>query len=401
MRSCLARIEQREAEVGAWQFLDADRALELARAADKQVPQGPLHGIPIGVKDIMDTVDMPTGLGSPIYAKRQPDWDAACVAALRAAGAIVLGKTVSTEFAYFQPGKTRNPRSLQHTPGGSSSGSAAAVADGMVPLALGSQTAASVTRPAAFCGVFGYKGSHGEFSLSGIRPFAESLDSLGILARSIDDILMTRSALLGQPSVDVTIDAQAPRLGICRTAQWSVAEPAMRAAVLAFVQACREAGASVIEMDLPDSFAELIDVQKTIMAYEAAHNYVFETNCRAEQVSAPFLALTEAGRSVSRESYARAKAAVRTAQAELRALTQDVDAWVSPAAIGEAPLVANGTGDPVMSRMWTALQGPSLCLPVGLGPSGLPLGAQLLANAGEDHQLLQVAGWVGKLLENR
>ena len=176
MRSCLARIELRETQVGAWQFLDADRALERARAADRQAPQGPLHGIPIGVKDIMDTVDMPTGLGSPIYARRQPDWDAACVAALRAAGAIVLGKTVSTEFAYFQPGKTRNPRNLLHTPGGSSSGSAAAVADGMLPLALGSQTAASVTRPAAFCGVYGYKGSHGEFSLSGIRPFAESLD---------------------------------------------------------------------------------------------------------------------------------------------------------------------------------------------------------------------------------
>ena len=175
----------------------------------------------------------------------------------------------------------------------------------------------------------------------------------------------------------------------------------MQEAVLGLAQTCRQAGAQVIEIELPESFADLIDVQKTIMAYEAAHNYVFETNSRADQVSAQFLALTEAGRSVGRESYVRAKATVSTAQAQLRALTGQVDAWISPAAIGEAPLATTGTGDPVMSRMWTALQGPSLCVPAGVGPSGLPLGVQLLANAGDDTQLLQVGGWVGKLLEKR
>ena len=175
----------------------------------------------------------------------------------------------------------------------------------------------------------------------------------------------------------------------------------MQDAVLGLAQTCRQAGAHVIEIELPDSFADLIDVQKTIMAYEAAHNYVFETNSRAEQVSAPFLALTEAGRAVSREGYARAKAAVTKAQIELRTLTRQVDAWIAPAAIGEAPLATTGTGDPVMSRMWTALQGPSLCVPGGLGPSGLPLGVQLLANAGDDPKLLRVGGWVGKLLEKR
>ena len=399
MLSCLARIAQREQQVGAWQFLDATRALERARAADKLPPQGPLHGIPVGIKDIMDTVDMPTTLGSPIYAKRQPEWDAACVAALRAAGAIVLGKTVSTEFAYFQPGKTRNPHNFLHTPGGSSSGSAAAVADGMVPVALGSQTAASVTRPAAFCGVYGYKASHGEFSLSGIRPFAESLDSLGVLARSVDDIVLLRSVMLGGSGADALPLARPPRLAVCRTAQWSQAEPQAQQALESMVQTCRKAGAVVSELELPAQFAGLIDAQKTIMAYEAAHNYVFETTSCPDQLSAAFRALTESGRKVSRNDYASAKRGVVQAKRILRSMAADLDAWISPAAIGEAPLATSGTGDPVMSRMWTALQGPSLCVPVGRGAQGLPLAVQLVALAGHDDDLLRTGQWVGTLLE--
>ena len=399
MLSCLARIAQREPEVGAWQFLDANRALEQARLADRQPALGPLHGIPIGVKDIMDTADMPTTLGSPIYAQRQPAWDAACVAALRAAGAIVVGKTVSTEFAYFQPGKTRNPHNLLHTPGGSSSGSAAAVADRMVPIALGSQTAASVTRPAAFCGVYGYKASHGEFSLSGIRPFAESLDSLGLLARSVDDITLLRSVLLGRPPGDAAPLALPPRLAVCRTAQWALAEPQARQALDDFVQTCRQAGAVISELDLPGQFADLIEAQKTIMAYEAAHNYVYETTRCPEQLSGAFRALTETGSRIGRDDYVQAKHAVVLANRVLRTVAAGVDAWISPAAIGEAPLATSGTGDPLMSRMWTALHSPSLCVPVGRGAQGLPLAVQLVALAGDDDRLLQTGQWVGKLLE--
>ena len=399
MLSCLARIAQREPEVGAWQFLDANRALEQARLADRQAALGPLHGIPIGVKDIMDTADMPTTLGSPIYAQRQPAWDAACVAALRAAGAIVVGKTVSTEFAYFQPGKTRNPHNLLFTPGGSSSGSAAAVADRMVPVALGSQTAASVTRPAAFCGVYGYKASHGEFSLSGIRPFAESLDSLGLLARSVDDITLLRSVLLGRPPGDAAPLALPPRLAVCRTAQWALAEPQARQALDDFVQTCRQAGAVISELDLPAQFAGLIEAQKTIMAYEAAHNYVYETTRCPEQLSGAFRALTETGSRIGRDDYVQAKHAVVLANRVLRTVAAGVDAWISPAAIGEAPLATSGTGDPLMSRMWTALHGPSLCVPVGRGAQGLPLAVQLVALAGDDDRLLQTGQWVGKLLE--
>jgi amidase len=399
MLSCLARIAQREQQVGAWQFLDASRALERARAADQLPPQGPLHGVAIGIKDIMDTVDMPTTLGSPIYAKRQPSWDASCVAALRAAGAIIVGKTVSTEFAYFQPGKTRNPHSLAHTPGGSSSGSAAAVADGMVPVALGSQTAASVTRPAAFCGVYGYKASHGEFSLSGIRPFAESLDSLGVLARSVDDIVLLRSVLLGGAATEPRPRSVPPRLAVCRTAQWSQVEPQAQHALETLVQTCRSAGAVVSELELPAQFAGLIDAHKTIMAYEAAHNYVFETTSCPDQLSAAFQALTESGRKVSRDDYASAKREVAQAKRVLRSMAADLDAWIAPAALGEAPLASSGTGDPVMSRMWTALQGPSLCVPVGRGSQGLPLAVQLVGLAGHDDDLLQTGHWVETQLE--
>ena len=400
MEACLARVVEREPQVGAWQFIDPKRALAQAREADLRQPVGPLHGVPIGVKDIIDTADMPTSLGSLIYAKRQPDWDAACVAALRAAGAIVVGKTVSTEFAYFQPGKTRNPHKLLHTPGGSSSGSAAAVADCMVPVALGTQTAASVTRPAAFCGVYGYKASHGEFSLSGIRPFAESLDSLGLLARSVDDISLFRSVLLGRQHPDRQPASGPPRLALCRTSQWALVSPSAQQAVEALVQRCRQAGAVVSELVLPVQFDGLIENQKIIMAYEAARNYVFETTCHPGQLSEAFTALTDIGRKLGQQDYRQAKDALRLARGLLHSLVPEVDAWITPAAIGEAPLATAGTGDPLMSRMWTALKGPSLCIPVSMGEQGLPLGAQLLALPGDDDRLLRVGQWIEQMLEN-
>ena len=392
--ACLARIAAREAEVGAWQYLDADKAREQARAADRSAARGPLHGVPIGVKDIMDTDDMPTTLGSPIYAKRQPQWDAACVAAARAAGAIVLGKTVSTEFAYFQPGKTRNPHHLLHTPGGSSSGSAAAVADCMVPLAFGSQTAASVIRPAAFCGVLGYKASHGEFSLSGIRPFAESLDSLGMLARSVEDLALLRAVLLGKPATALAALRVPPKLGLCRTGQWVLADAHTQAAVEAFATRCRQAGAVVSEIDLPEHFSTLVDAHKTIMAYEAAHNYIYETTRWAVQLSEAFLSLTETGRLVDQAAYRDAQRKIAFSGQQLRSIAGHLDALITPAARGDAPLATSGTGDPVMCRMWTALHLPALSVPFAKGAHGLPLAVQLIAAVGADDLLLQVGHWV-------
>jgi Asp-tRNA(Asn)/Glu-tRNA(Gln) amidotransferase A subunit family amidase len=399
VRACLERIAEREDAVGAWAWMDAARALTAARAADRNPPAGPLHGVPIAVKDIIDTFDMPTGLGFAPYAGRQPSWDAACVAACRRAGALVLGKTVTTEFAYFAPGKTRNPHDLDATPGGSSSGSAAAVADGMVPVAFGSQTAGSLVRPAAFCGIRGYKGSHGEFSLSGIRPLAESLDTLGVLARCVEDLRLMRDVLLDRPVTERPRDSgRPPRLGIYRTVHWDAIEPAGRAALERAVECVRSAGAQVEEIAAPASLAPIEEAQRTVMAYEAAQAYVFECRRYPQQLSPQFRGLCEQGRAIPRAHYQQALAQVATAQADFARAFAGFDAWIGAAALGEAPRASEGTGDPVLSRPWTALQAPAVALPAGRGPRGLPLGIQLLAPKGGDDALLATAAWVDERL---
>ncbi|GAA0792124.1 amidase [Cupriavidus gilardii] len=400
VRACLDRIEAREPVVGAWTWLDPDAALAAAREADRSAPRGALHGVPIGVKDIIDTCDMPTGLGFPPYADRRPSWDAACVAACRRAGAIVLGKTVTTEFAYFAAGKTRHPRDRLVTPGGSSSGSAAAVADGMVPLALGSQTAGSLIRPAAYCGVVGYKASHGEFSLAGIRPFAESLDSLGILARSLEDVTLMRQVLLGrcQPAVAPVAGTAPPRLALCRTPHWEKMETAAREAVQDAVARLRAAGASVDTVELPAALAGAEDAQYAVMAHEAWRNYPFEYERYPLQTSAAFRRLCEAGESVSPAAYRAALARIGEARAAFARLFAGYQAWLVPSALGEAPPAADGTGDPIMSRLWTALHAPCVALPHGSGPRGLPLGIQLVAPKGGDAPLLDVSAWAARYL---
>jgi amidase len=405
VRACLARIDAREAGVGAWQHLDREGALAAARAADGVAPRGALHGIPVGIKDIIDTADAPTALGSAIYATRRPEWDAACVAAIRAAGGIVLGKTVTTEFAYFTPGKTRNPHGLERTPGGSSSGSAAAVADFMVPLALGTQTAGSVIRPAAFCGVLGYKASFGEFTLAGVRPFAESLDTLGGFARSVADLQLLRTVLTGAPvpasdaaPLPGSERAPLPALGWCRTPQWEAAEPCVHDALRAGVERLARAGASVREIALPPRVAALTGAQQTIMAYEAARNYRFEMQRHGERLSERLRALLEAGERTPYAAWVAARRDVAQAQREWPAVLDDCAAVLVPAAVGEAPLAGAGTGDPLMNRIWTALGVPCLALPVQRGPHGLPVGVQLVGAAGADDLLLRVGGRIAGLL---
>lgn len=396
VRACLDRIAAREHAVGAWSYLDPERALDAAREADRTPPRGPLHGVPIGVKDIIDTFDMPTTLGFAPYASRRPVWDAACVAACRRAGAIVLGKTVTTEFAYFSPGKTRNPHALSATPGGSSSGSAAAVADGMVPVAFGSQTAASVIRPAAFCGIVGYKASHGEFSLSGIRPFAESHDSLGILARTVADVSLVRRVLLQDPPDDAAnaeVENSPPRLALCRTPHWDRLDAVARTNVEAVTTALADAGAQIDAIELTDAFATIADDHRAVMAYEAARNYAFECDQRTNELSVAFRALCDEGRRLSRTAYRGAQQRIAAAGGELVDLFGRFDAWIAPSALGEAPPFEAGTGDPLMSRIWTALHLPCLALPGGIGARGLPLGIQLVALAGMDDHLLAVGHW--------
>ncbi len=390
--ACLERIGQREAQVGAWQWLDAEGALAAARAADRAPVSGPLHGVPIGVKDIIDTHDMPTGLGFGPYRDRRPAWDAGCVALCRRAGAIVMGKTVTTEFAYFAAGKTRNPHDTDRTPGGSSSGSAAAVADAMVPAAFGSQTAASLTRPAAFCGVVGYKGSHGEFSLSGIRPLAESFDSLGVLTRSVEDVATLRDVLLGR-AVTAGPVVERPRIGFVRGFHWGQMDYGVGTLTEAAIAMLADAGAVVDEIALPARFAPLTELHKTIMAFEAARNYAFEQDVHAATLSPAFIQLCEAGAAISKRDYDAAQAECVWVRAEFARLFAGYDAWIAPSALGEAPRAADGTGDPVMSRLWTLLRGPSVGLPIGLGAQGLPIGMQLVGPAGSDDRLIGVAAW--------
>lgn len=395
VQACLARIELREREVGAWAAIDATAALAAARAADASSPRGPLHGIPIGVKDIIDTVDLPTELGSPLYRGRRASWDAACVAACRRAGAIILGKTVTTEFAFFQPGKTRNPHHLAHTPGGSSSGSAAAVADGMVPAAIGTQTAGSVIRPAAFCGVVGYKPSFGDCALSGIRAFAESLDTLGVLTRSVADAILLRGVLIGGDAPTALPPANTPvRVAFCRTPQWGEADDASRRCVETSMSRLEQVGAVVDEIVLPTEFDGLVECQRLVMAFEAARNYVHEFTTCPERLSAQLRGLLEQGFATPSARYAKARETIAHARSRFGLAAEGYDALIVPATIGEAPLASMGTGDPLMNRAWTALHAPAITLPSGRGPQGLPLGVQLVAPAGHDSALLRAAAWV-------
>ena len=394
VEACLERIARREAQLHAWAWLDPTAALASARQCDRQASGGPLHGVPIAVKDIIDTVDMPTAYGSPIYRGQQPNWDASCVALARRAGAVILGKTVSTEFAYFAPGPTANPRNLQHTPGGSSSGSAAAVADAMVPAGFGTQTAASVTRPASYCGVVGYKSSHGGFNLAGIKPFAPSFDALGTLTRQVVDAQWLRWSLLGERrSVDASVWTDKPRIGLCRTPWWDSAQADCQQAIASAARALSAAGATVTDLTLPAHFDQLAAHHKTIMAYEAAHSLAFEYDRHHAQLSPQLRQLIDEGMAISRTHYLDIQAAATLARAEFAQWMQGWDALLAPSAAGAAPLGLHATGDPLFSRIWTLLGVPTITLPGARARNGLPIGVQLVCRAGADESLLALARW--------
>jgi Asp-tRNA(Asn)/Glu-tRNA(Gln) amidotransferase A subunit family amidase len=393
VRACLDRIAAREDEVGAWTHLDRDRAMAQARARDNETPRGALHGVPVGIKDIIDTADMPTTYGSPIYAGHRPGADAACVAMINRAGGIALGKTVTTEFAYFAPGRTANPHNTRHTPGGSSSGSAASVADRMVPVALGTQTAASIIRPATFCGVVGYKPTFGMYALSGIKPFAPSFDTLGTITRTVDDAILMWQVLHGVRE-PIAARTAPPRIGLCRTPQWSEAD---RTSADAFETATRKltaAGAKVEEVALPAHFAELIELHKALMAFESARAYAPEYAMRRADLSPQLVQLIETGLGIPVGNYLADRRKMDAAKRDVAPILERYDTVLAPAARGEAPEGLGATGDPVFSRLWTLLQVPCIALPVMRGPHGLPLGIQLIGASASDPALLATARWV-------
>lgn len=401
VRACLEHIAAREPEVQAWAFLDREAALGQARAADAQPGRGLLHGLPVGVKDLIDTVDMPTTYGSPIYSAHRPAWDAPCVALTRAAGGIVLGKTVTTEFAVMHPGKTRNPHDIRHTPGGSSSGSAAAVADCMVPLAFGTQTAGSIIRPAAFCGVVGYKPSFGLISRVGVKALSDTLDTVGTIARTVPDAALFAAALTGRNELlidDRTSPAAKVRVGICRTYEWRHAQPEMMNALESAARTLAAAGAQVREITLPADYAQLVEAQTDIMFAEQAQSLAHERLAHWALISPRLQGILEAGLKVSIERHDAALALARSCRRALNTVFAECDVLLAPSAPGAAPRGLEMTGDPLFNRMWTLLHTPCVNIPVAASASGLPLGLQVVGAIGNDARTLAAAHWLHQVL---
>ncbi len=398
--ACLERIAAREEDVRAWAFIDPAQALVQARAADAERAKGsvrsPLHGIPVGIKDVIDTYDMPTEYGSPIYASHRPAADAACVSLIRELGGVILGKTVSTEFATRHPNKTRNPHSPLHTPGGSSSGSGAAVADSMVPLALGTQTSSSVIRPAAYCGAVGYKPTFGLINRAGLKFLSESLDTLGVLSRTVADAALLTEGLTGL-ALDATPSSSAPRIGVCRTPWWGKAEAATQALIESSAVRFAAAGAKVSAVSLEPAFDRMNEIQIAFSSYEFYRALTHERTRYPELISPSLTGRLAAGGTVTRAAYEAAQAETRRCAALMARHFDGCDIMLAPSAPGEAPGI-EGTGEPTFGLMWTQLGLPCITVPAGRGPGGLPLGVQLIAAAGNDAGLMRAAAWVERML---
>lgn len=398
VQSCLGRIAAREPTVHAWAHLDPELALAQARAADKS-SGGLLRGVPIGVKDIIDTYDMPTGHNSPIFEGKMPFADAACVALSRTANAVIMGKTVTTEFANRHPGPTVNSRNPDRTPGGSSSGSAAAVADGHVPLAFGTQTGGSVIRPAAYCGVIGYKPSFGEFSRVGIKMQSPSVDTLGLMARTLDDIALFRAVVMALPSVAIDRGGAAPRIGFCRTPIWDEAEADTKTLLEETAFKLSAKGCKVTEVAFAPAFEDILAAHGNITAFEGARNYADERLRNPDKLSRELMegAMTR-GMACPFETYVAAQRQSDRYRLHIDSLFDDVDLLLVPSAPGEAPKGVEFTGDPRFNSLWTLAGTPCVTLPVGKGHEGMPLGIQLVAKRYADDRLLSQAAWVSARL---
>jgi len=397
VRDLLERARTR-AEVKAWVWLDPEQALAQARAADRAGRPGLLVGAPVGVKDVIDTVDMPTQHGSPIYRGNRPFADAACVALIRAAGGVILGKTVTTEFANRDPGETVHPHNPAHTPGGSSSGSAAAVADFQVPVGLGTQTGGSTIRPAAFCGVIGYKPSFGEFSRVGIKMQCHNLDTLGVICRSLDDVALMRAVLLAQDLRRVDRASAAPRIGFCRTPQWDHADGDTQA--LLERMASRLAAAGAVVRDVALTPADILNHHRRIFEFEAARNYAYEYEVHGDKLSAALRdGLLTPGRALPLSAYVEAIETAESFRGNLDDLFGELDVLLAPSAVGEAPAGLGSTGDARFNAIWTLAWTPCVTLPAGTGRKGLPLGIQLIGPRFRDEALLDAAAWVEARLD--
>ncbi len=393
-RACLERVAEREPSVLAWEYLDPGLAIAQARALDARGATGPLIGVPFGVKDIIDTFDMPTAYGSPIYAGHRPRRDAACVALGRRAGGVAMGKTVTAEFAVNYPGKTRNPFDPSRTPGGSSSGSAAAVADRMVPLALATQTTGSTIKPGSFCGVFAYRPTFGDVRCSGVMESAASCDAIGLYARTIEDIALHRDVLVGVEPEALPNNVPAPRIGFVRPPQWSKLEPYTQDLLEDAARRLAHAGARVREVAVPPEFQHAEEAHRLITCREFVVNFTREIEHHWGELSEDLRnGKIRTGLACSFERYRDARALAERCRSALAALFTDYDVLFAPSAVGEAPVGWN-TGDSTLASPWTLMHTPAMNVPVFKGPNGLPVGAQLIAANGGDRKLFAAARWI-------
>jgi Asp-tRNA(Asn)/Glu-tRNA(Gln) amidotransferase A subunit family amidase len=411
--ACLRAIETLDPQVQAWAFLDPEHAMAQAREADRQrrsgMPVGPLHGVPVGIKDIFDTRDMPTEDGTPLHAGRTPAYDATAVARLREAGAVILGKTVTTELAVYAPGKTRNPHDSRRTPGGSSSGSAAAVAAGMVPLAIGSQTNGSVIRPASYCGVVGYKPSHGLISRYRVLHLSRQLDHVGVFARSVDDAALLAQQMMGFDERDpdmrptprhdlLSISAQEPptppRLALIKTRYWDQAQADLREG---FAELQAFLGERLEEIELPEPFADAHEWHHCIMETDIAGNLQREFERGGRALSRMLREMIARGRQTLALDYKQALDMIPALNAIIAQTLLEYDAIITPAASGEAPVGLQSTGSPVFCTLWSLCGVPAVSLPLLQGANGMPIGVQLVSTKGDDARLLRTARWLATI----
>ena len=415
VQACLDHINTIEDSIGAWVHLDPEYALQQARDADLHrrsgMAVGPLHGIPIGVKDIFDTRDMPTEDGTVLHAGRTPAYDATAVALLREAGAVILGKTVTTELAVYAPGKTRNPHDTTRTPGGSSSGSAAAVAAQMVPLAIGTQTNGSVIRPASYCGVFGYKPSHGLISRYRVLQQSRALDQVGVFGRTVEDVALIAQQLMAFDDRDpdmrprsrpdlISLATQVPlvppRLAFVKTPAWDQADEDVQGA---FAELVEFLGSEVEELDLSELLAKAVDWHRTIMEADLAKSFRREYERGKEGLSVTLREMIERGQQCLAMDYNYALEQIPALNNALDEILLEYDAIITPATTGEAPAGLESTGSPVFCTPWTLCGVPSVSVPILQGSNGLPLGVQMTAGKNDDARLLRTANWLAQHVE--
>ena len=407
--SCSGRIAALEPRIQAFEWFDASRAMaDAEERAGGILADLPLYGIPVGVKDIINTRGIPTRMGSVIFANQVPTTSAWVVRRLEALGGLVMGKTVTTEFAYRSPGKTRNPWNPSHTPGGSSSGSAAAVAAGYAPAAIGTQTLGSVIRPAAFCGVVGYKPSHGAISRTGIMPFAPSLDTVGVFARSVADAAWFGACLMGEDSRDEATVIRAeprllsvpleplsgpPRIAVVKTPKWPLATEVQRTHFVDCIIKLQAAGAKVREVNLPKLFEPAWENAMAILCHEAVKSFAPIESRHRIRLSPHLAEILDRGRAVTPDQYARALARREDYRRWLEGLFSQHEAIATIPAPGEAPEGLASTGDATFCSLWTEAGLPAVNIPSGRGPRGLPLGFQVVGRYRDDEHALRVAAW--------